>query len=203
MMNSDKELKLDRLANPRSQYPTFISNITVNNWQIVENKDDESHHLLAFSPEEVKLIGKYVTENGDMIPTDELFNGLFRPKDMRLSSAMAISGAALSFDMGHYENKLDMVLDLLALLGIGMGDEKVCNQKEEEGNGPYYKVCDSHNVPLNESVFYIKDRVLVVVERSKRIHCTVLIMFYMRWRIQIRLGALFKSCLVVSRIFGA
>lgn len=139
MMNNDEELKLDRLANPRIQYPTFISNITVNNWQIVENKDDESHHLLAFSPEEVKLIGKYVTENGDTIPTDELFNGLFRPKDMRLSSAMAISGAALSFAMGHYENKLDMVLDLLALLGIGMGDEKVCNQKEEEGNGPYYK----------------------------------------------------------------
>ena len=49
---------------------------------------------------------------------------------MRLSAAMAIYGAAVSYDMGSYESamRMDMILDLLNLLGLGMGDEKISDQ---------------------------------------------------------------------------
>ena len=65
---------------------------------------------------------------------------------MRLSSAMAISGAAVSYDMGSYESGLNMVLDLLSLLGIGMGDEMVSDQckfqdRAENTAGKFKQVC--------------------------------------------------------------
>ena len=48
---------------------------------------------------------------------------------MRSSSAMAISGAALSFDLGEYESGgLNALLELLNLPGLGMGDEMMCDQ---------------------------------------------------------------------------
>lgn len=44
---------------------------------------------------------------------------------MRLFIVMVIFGVVVSYDMGSYESRLDMVLDLLNLLGIGMGDEMI------------------------------------------------------------------------------
>lgn len=107
---------LDKLS------PKFISNITVNDWQI-DGEAEDCHQLMSFSSEGVKLIGCNVEEPPD-------FSERFKPKNMRLSQAMAISGAAVSFDMGSYETGLDMVLDLLNLLGLGMGDEVASDQCE-------------------------------------------------------------------------
>ena len=103
--------------------PTFISNITVNDWQM--NIDDESRHklMIAFSSEGVEIIGK---DQQEKLPN---FEGCFKPEHMRSSSAMAISGVALSFDMGEYESGgLNVLLELLNLPGLGMGDEMMCNQ---------------------------------------------------------------------------
>ena len=100
--------------------PTFISNITVNDWQI-SGDAQSSHHLISFSSEGVELTGK------DWEKPSKL-SECFKPKHMRLSAAMAISGAAVSYDMGRRESGLNMVLDLLNLLGIGMGDEMVSDQ---------------------------------------------------------------------------
>ncbi|XP_078351132.1 uncharacterized protein LOC144635894 [Oculina patagonica] len=117
----NEELTLQDLAGVS---PTFISNITVNDWQ-TSSEAKSSHQLMTFSSEGVKLIGSDV-ENGGMMSSD--FTARFHPHHLRLSAAMAISGAAVSFNMGGYQSRLDMILDLFALLGIQMGDEMVCDQ---------------------------------------------------------------------------
>ena len=118
--DANKELKLDDL---KDVSPTFMSNITVNDWQISSDAKS-SHQLISFSSEGVKLIGSD-WEHGEK-PSE--LSKFFKPKHMRLSAAMAISGASVSYDMGRRESGLNMVLDLLNLLGIGMGDEMVSDQ---------------------------------------------------------------------------
>jgi len=135
LKREDEELNLDHL---KGVLPIFISNITVNNWQI-SSRAKSAHQLIAFSPEEVKLIGREWEKSPEL-------SKCFKPRHMRLSSAMAISGAAVSYDMGSYETRLDMVLDLLNLLGIGMGDEMVsdqclCQDRRENTAGKFKQVC--------------------------------------------------------------
>ena len=115
--NTDNELRLDDL---KDVSPIFISNITVNDWQISSDAKS-SHQLISFSSKGVELIGN------DWKKPSEL-SKCFDPKHMRLSAAMAISGAAVSYDMGRRESGLNMVMDLLNLLGLGMGDEKISDQ---------------------------------------------------------------------------
>ena len=117
--DANKELKLDDLTDVS---PIFISNITVNDWKI-RSDAKSSYHLISFSSKGVKLIGN------DWEKPSKL-SECFEPKHMRLSAAMAISGAAVSYDMGRRESGLDMVLDLLNLLGIGMGDEMISDQSK-------------------------------------------------------------------------
>lgn len=143
--HDDSELTLECL---QDQSPKFISNITVNNWHI-GSRAGKSHHLMAFSPKEVKVIGKYVDEKGEPVEAPILSNlkdSGFHPRHMRLSSAVAISGAAVSFAMGKFENIFDTILELLALLGIGMGDEMVSNQVKEDKKGIWSKVRNYHDI---------------------------------------------------------
>lgn len=126
------------LQDIESVSPKFISNITVNNWQM-DSDANSSHQLMSFSSEGIKVIGTDVEEPPD-------FSERFKPSHMRLSAAMAISGAAVSFDMGSYETGLDMVLDLLNLLGIGMGDEMAsdqcaCGEAHSSTYGKIRQVC--------------------------------------------------------------
>lgn len=130
------ELTLDDL---KETLPIFISNITVNDWQISSDAKS-SHQLIAFSSKGVKLIGSEWEKATKL-------SECFTPEYMRLSAAMAISGAAVSYDMGSYESRLDMVLDLLNLLGIGMGDEMVsdqcnCQTKVQSTSGKIKQVCE-------------------------------------------------------------
>ena len=115
--NPDEELTLDDL---KEVSPIFISNITVNDWQISSDAKS-SYQLISFSSKGVELIGNDWEKPSNL-------SECFKPKHMRLSAAMAISGAAVSYDMGRRESGLNMVLDLLNLLGIGMGDEMVSDQ---------------------------------------------------------------------------
>ena len=139
--NTDDELPDElKLGHLKDVSPTFISNITVNNWQI-DSDAKSSHQLISFSSKGVELIGN------DWEKPSKL-NKCFKPKHMRLSAAMAISGAAVSYDMGSYEDALllDMVLDLLNLLGLGMGDEMVsdqchCQEQRNSKAGKIKQVC--------------------------------------------------------------
>lgn len=117
--NTEDELRLGDL---KDVSPILISNITVNDWQISSDAKS-SHQLISFSSKGVELIGN------DWEKPSKL-SKCFEPKHMRLSAAMAISGAAVSYDMGAYERAMDMVLDLLNLLGLGMGDEMVSDQRQ-------------------------------------------------------------------------
>ena len=119
--NTDDKLRLDDL---KDVSPIFMSNITVNDWKM-RSDAKSSYHLISFSSKGVKLIGN------DWEKPSKL-SECFEPKHMRLSAAMAISGAAVSYDMGTYERAMDMVLDLLNLLGLGMGEEMVSDQSHRE-----------------------------------------------------------------------
>lgn len=143
------------LADFKNQSPTFISNITVNDWNITGNGSGDNHHLIAFSPYDVKVIGKYVDEDGEPLEVPN-FKDLFSPNHMTLSSAAAISGAVVSFDLGKYKSKFDMFVGLLYLLGIGMGNEKVSKPDAEVKRDWRSKVCyfhcDSHVFPMFDFV---------------------------------------------------
>ena len=133
--NTDDELTLDDL---KGVSPIFISNITVNDWQISSDAKS-SHQLISFSSKGVELIGN------DWEKPSKL-SECFEPKHMRLSAAMAISGASVSYDMGRRESGLNMVMDLLNLLGIGMGDEMVSDpchfeQQSKSTVGMMKEVC--------------------------------------------------------------
>lgn len=120
--------------------PVFISNITVNNWQI-SGGDDNGYQLMTFSSEGVKVIGSDRKIGGVLA---RHFGSRFHPHLMKLSVAMAVSGAAVSFDKEGYQSRLDMVLDLFALMGIQMGEEIVCDECPEAKIGWKEKVCDQH-----------------------------------------------------------
>ena len=77
---------------------------------------------MTFSSEGVKVIGSDRKIEGVLARHSV---GRFHPHLMKLSVAMAVSGAAVSFDKEGYQSRVDMVLDLFALMGIQMGEE-VC-----------------------------------------------------------------------------
>ena len=135
--DADNELTLQDLEDIS---PIFISNITVNDWQIADG-DDHSYQLMTFSSEEVKVIGSGV-ENVETLARH--FAGRFHPKHMKLSVAMAVSGAAVSFDKEGHQSRPDVVLDLFALMGIQMGEEIVCDEFPETKISWKEKVCDHH-----------------------------------------------------------
>lgn len=118
--------------------PTFISNITVNDWQI-GNGAGSRHQLMAFSTDGAKLIGNDTENTGIAAHT---FAACPHSRLMKLSVAMTLSGAAVSFDMGDdFQNGLDMVSDLFTLIGISLGDELVYGEHSEEELSCSEKVC--------------------------------------------------------------
>ena len=135
--NVDDELTLQDLEDIS---PVFISNITVNDWQIAGG-DEHGYQLMTFSSEGVKVTGSGV-ENGGTLARH--FAGRFHPHLMKLSVAMAVSGAAVSFDKEGCQSRLDTVLDLFALMGIQMGEEIVCDECPEAKISWKEKVCDQH-----------------------------------------------------------
>ena len=133
--DADDELTLQDLEDIS---PVFISNITVNDWQIA-GADDHGYQLMTFSSEGVKVIGSGV-KNGEVLA--RYFAGRFHPHLMKLSVAMAVSGAAVSFEKEGYQSRPDTILDLFALMGIQMGEEILCDECPEAKIGWKEKVCD-------------------------------------------------------------
>ena len=138
--------------------PVFISNITVNNWQIAGGNDN-GYQLMTFSSEGVKVIGSHVKIGGVLA---RHFVSRFHPHLMKLSVAMAVSGAAVSFDKEGYQSRLDMVLDLFALMGIQMGEEIVCDECPEAKIGRKEKVCDRHLHYYQQDYAYLTLRLVPI-----------------------------------------
>ena len=61
------------------------------------------------------------------------FEGLLHPRDIKLSTAMAASAAAVDFNMGNYESKMEHLKSLQLLLGLVMGTSIVTAPKHETG----------------------------------------------------------------------
>ena len=145
--DADHELTLQDLED---MSPVFISNITVNDWQIAGGHDN-GYQLMTFSSEGVKVIGSDMKIGGVLA---RHFVGRFHPHLMKLSVAMAVSGAAVSFDKEGYQSRLDVVLDLFALMGIQMGEEIVCDECREAEIGWKQKVCDQHRNYYQQDCVY-------------------------------------------------
>ena len=83
--DADDELTLQDLENIS---PVFISNITVNDWQIAGG-DDHDYQLMTFSSEGVKVIGSDMKNGGALA---RHFVGCFHPHLIKLSAATLVSG---------------------------------------------------------------------------------------------------------------
>ena len=145
--DADDELTLQHIEDIS---PIFISNITVNDWQIAGG-DEHSYQLMTFSSEGVKVIGSGV-ENGESLAHH--LAGHFHPHLMKLSVAMTVSGAAVSFDKEGYQSRLDMVLDLFALMGIQMGEEIVCDVRPAAKISWKEKVCEHRHYDQQDYAYH-------------------------------------------------
>ncbi|XP_048585480.1 uncharacterized protein LOC116617811 [Nematostella vectensis] len=130
----DGQLFMDDI---KDLHPKYISNITVNQWRV--NDDDPNqpdYQLLAFSPTGVELVS---AELNNEEPSVNLFKNYLQPDRVRLADAMALSAAALGTSMGSYNAQMDSVLDLFNVLGVGIGDDVVCDSCDPNKESLYYK----------------------------------------------------------------
>lgn len=102
-------LTIKDLANIK---PYYVCNVLVDNWIYVNSPDPRiSFTVLTISPHLIERIDD--DENKDFD------HNSIGPGDIRLSDAMATSGAVLSYNMGNYEN--EAALSLQIMLGVSMG----------------------------------------------------------------------------------
>ena len=72
--------------------------------------------------------------------TSEEFEGRLEPGDIKLSSAMAMSAAAMSPYLGKYEDKERRAMHILTVLGMEMAASTVYDMKVERGEKWYIQV---------------------------------------------------------------
>ena len=115
---SEKEtLTLKDLENIK---PYYVCNVLVDNWTYVDSSSPiKSYTILTISPHLIERIDD--DENKDF---DESSIG---PADIRLSEAMATSGAVISYSMGDYHNKAAFSAQMM--FGISMGNSLVSDKK--------------------------------------------------------------------------
>jgi len=99
--------------------PTYHCNVTVNNWRKTSSIHSKDFEVLTFSPTAIQRI--------DRRESDEEFDsaGFIRPKDIPLSEAMMTSSAALSYDVGGFEDHSHSFREIRVLFGLGFGNIKV------------------------------------------------------------------------------
>ena len=93
--------------------PQYLSNIVVNEWLIGEREEELKYELLVMSPTEIERL--------DRRPGQDQFEGKLEPQDIKLSTAMATSAAAVARHMGAYQKSTESIKQLQIVLGLGMG----------------------------------------------------------------------------------
>lgn len=100
--------------------PYYICNVLVDNW-IYKNSSDprKAFTILTISPHLIERI-----DDDEYKDFDEQSIG---PDDVRLSDAMATSGAVVSYNMGEYTNAA--ALSVQMMLGVSMGKSWVSDKR--------------------------------------------------------------------------
>ena len=100
--------------------PYYICNVLVDNW-IYKNSSDprKAFTILTISPHLIERI-----DDDEYKDFDEHSIG---PDDIRLSDAMATSGAVVSYNMGEYTN--EAALSVQMMLGVSMGKSWVSDKR--------------------------------------------------------------------------
>lgn len=101
--------------------PQYLSNIVVNEWLLGETEEELRYELLVFSPTEIERL--------DRRPGQDQFEGKLEPKDIKLSTAMATSAAAVARHMGAYEKSTESIKQLQIVLGLGMGASMISDRE--------------------------------------------------------------------------
>ena len=100
--------------------PYYICNVLVDNWIYASYRNPrKAFTILTISPHLIERI-----DDDEYKDFDEHSIG---PGDVRLSDAMATSGAVLSYHMGEYSN--EAALSVQMVLGVSMGKTWVSDKR--------------------------------------------------------------------------
>ncbi|XP_065183607.1 uncharacterized protein LOC135814415 [Sycon ciliatum] len=94
----------------------ILSQIVANKWRLTDDDDEQNSQLMVLSSKRVDILSK--------APTDEAAHGVqLGPDDIRISDAMALSGAALSLNNGVYSETFALVAfrALQLIFGVAIG----------------------------------------------------------------------------------
>ena len=119
--------------------PEYQSNATVNNWfksSVQSTKKD--YEIFTFSPTVIERIDCQKDEVE--FPTDSFI----KPKDITLSCAMTISGSAIAYDDGTYQDSHKDSRAIRVYLGLGMGRNLVSQTQSTNVWLPVVRLLHSH-----------------------------------------------------------
>ena len=111
--------------------PQYICNIVVNEWEASE-QDAATFDLLTMTPTDIQRITSE--------PGSSEFSEKLTPCDVQLSDAMATSAAAVSRNMGAYQESTKSVKHIQTILGLGMGASMISDLASEKREGSCVKV---------------------------------------------------------------
>ena len=94
---------------------------------------DENYEILTMSPS--------VIERLDRRPEEKQFKEKLEPEDVKLSAAMATSGAAISTHMGKYDRSPQGLTRFYTLLGLEMGATMISDIQAVQNESMLMKVC--------------------------------------------------------------
>ena len=100
--------------------PYYICNVLVDNWIYIDSPDPR----IAFT---VLTISPHLIERIDDDDYKDFDHNTIGPGDIRLSDAMATSGAVVSYNMGEYKN--EAALSLQMMLGVSMGKTWISDKR--------------------------------------------------------------------------
>ena len=129
---AETETRSLSLAGLKDTKPEYVSNIVVNRWRL-SDESEESYGLLTMSSTGIDRL--------DRTQEPDPFMGRLGPADIKLSEAMATSGAALSQHMGKYDNTVEGVIRFYTLLGLEMGATMISDYRAVRHESIVFRVC--------------------------------------------------------------
>jgi len=135
------------LADLKDTKPEYVSNIVVNRWKL-SKESEESYGLLTMSSTGIDRLDR--TQGPDP------FKDRLGPADIKLSDAMATSAAALSKNMGKYDNSMEGLTRFHTLLGLEMGAMTLSDYRAVKDERIIFRVCCLTYLSVYRSCIFFK-----------------------------------------------
>ena len=126
------------LADLKEVKPQYICNTVVNGWRKYES--EPKYGLLTMTPTEIERIQLCEQMSDEQNSANDPFAGKLKPTNIKLSAAMAMSAAAVSPQMGAYEQTQQSITHILTILGLEMGASMVYDLAYERNEHQCLKV---------------------------------------------------------------